>query len=86
MFCSQIKWVASTLQTTGDVSYNGHLLSEFVPEKTSNYVSQNDLHIPDITVRETLDFSGSFQGTGSRLGEENNYSCVSFFFAEFLLH
>uniref|UniRef100_A0A0D2ZSG0 ABC transporter domain-containing protein n=1 Tax=Brassica oleracea var. oleracea TaxID=109376 RepID=A0A0D2ZSG0_BRAOL len=56
-----------SLKTTGDVSYNGHLLSEFVPEKTSNYVSQNDLHIPDITVRETLDFSGCFQGTGSRL-------------------
>ncbi|KAF8082788.1 hypothetical protein N665_0808s0024 [Sinapis alba] len=56
-----------SLKTTGDVSYNGHLLSEFVPEKTSNYVSQNDLHIPEITVRETLDFSGCFQGTGSRL-------------------
>ncbi|CAN6913065.1 unnamed protein product [Brassica oleracea] len=56
-----------SLKTTGNVSYNGHLLSEFVPEKTSNYVSQNDLHIPDITVRETLDFSGCFQGTGSRL-------------------
>ncbi|KAH0935022.1 hypothetical protein HID58_012139 [Brassica napus] len=56
-----------SLKTTGKVSYNGHLLSEFVPEKTSNYVSQNDLHIPEITVRETLDFSGCFQGTGSRL-------------------
>ncbi|KAJ4900143.1 ABC-2 and Plant PDR ABC-type transporter family protein [Raphanus sativus] len=56
-----------SLKTTGNVSYNGHLLSEFVPEKTSNYVSQNDLHIPEITVRETLDFSGCFQGTGSRL-------------------
>ncbi|XP_013595042.1 PREDICTED: ABC transporter G family member 42-like [Brassica oleracea var. oleracea] len=56
-----------SLKTTGNVSYNGHLLSEFVPEKTSNYVSQNDLHIPDITVRETLDFSGCFQGTGNRL-------------------
>ncbi|XP_056863214.1 ABC transporter G family member 42-like isoform X1 [Raphanus sativus] len=57
----------SSLKITGDVSYNGHLLSEFVPEKTSTYVSQNDLHIPEITVRETLDFSGCFQGTGSRL-------------------
>ncbi|KAL0738242.1 hypothetical protein Bca4012_014452 [Brassica carinata] len=56
-----------SLKTSGDVSYNGHLLSEFVPEKTSNYVSQNDLHIPEITVRETLDFSGCFQGTGNRL-------------------
>ncbi|KAL0874148.1 hypothetical protein Bca101_023853 [Brassica carinata] len=56
-----------SLKTSGDVSYNGHLLPEFVPEKTSSYVSQNDLHIPELSVRETLDFSGCFQGTGSRL-------------------
>ncbi|KFK23133.1 hypothetical protein AALP_AAs61551U000700 [Arabis alpina] len=56
-----------SLKTRGEVSYNGHLLSEFVPEKTSSYVSQNDLHIPELSVRETLDFSGCFQGTGSRL-------------------
>jgi ABC-type multidrug transport system ATPase subunit/ABC-type multidrug transport system permease subunit len=56
-----------SLKTRGDISYNGHLFSEFVPEKTSSYVSQNDLHIPELSVRETLDFSGCFQGTGSRL-------------------
>ncbi|CAL9225463.1 unnamed protein product [Arabidopsis halleri] len=56
-----------SLKTRGEVSYNGHLFSEFVPEKTSSYVSQNDLHIPELSVRETLDFSGCFQGTGSRL-------------------
>ncbi|CAH2079072.1 unnamed protein product [Thlaspi arvense] len=57
----------SSLKTRGEVSYNGHLLSEFVPEKTSSYVSQNYLHIPELSVRETLDFSGCFQGAGSRL-------------------
>ncbi|XP_023634094.1 ABC transporter G family member 42 isoform X1 [Capsella rubella] len=56
-----------SLKTRGEVSYNGHLFSEFVPEKTSCYVSQNDLHIPELSVRETLDFSGCFQGTGSCL-------------------
>ncbi|CAH2079071.1 unnamed protein product [Thlaspi arvense] len=55
------------LTTRGEVRYNGHLFSEFVPEKTSSYVSQNDLHIPELSVRETLDFSGCFQGTGNRL-------------------
>jgi ABC-type multidrug transport system ATPase subunit len=37
-----------------------------VPEKTAAYISQYDLHIPDITVRETLDFSAQCQGVGSR--------------------
>lgn len=45
--------------------YNGYKPEEFVPEKTSAYVSQYDLHIPEITVRETLDFS-TCQGVGSR--------------------
>ncbi|MQM01384.1 hypothetical protein Taro_034138, partial [Colocasia esculenta] len=51
---------------TGEVSYNGFRLDEFVPEKTSAYISQYDLHIPEMTVRETLDFSARFQGVGSR--------------------
>uniref|UniRef100_A0A1J3CBG8 ABC transporter G family member 42 n=1 Tax=Noccaea caerulescens TaxID=107243 RepID=A0A1J3CBG8_NOCCA len=59
--------LSPSLKTRGKVSYNGNLLSEFVPEKTSSYVSQNDLHIPELSVRETLDFSGCFQGSGSRL-------------------
>lgn len=56
-------------QVKGEVSYNGFGLKEFVPEKTSAYISQYDLHIPDMTVRETLDFSARFQGVGSRFGE-----------------
>lgn len=47
---------------------NGFKLAEFVPEKTSAYVSQYDLHIAEMTVRETLDFSARFQGVGSRAG------------------
>ncbi|KAH7655217.1 Taurine-transporting ATPase protein, partial [Dioscorea alata] len=57
-----------SLQVRGEVSYNGFKLEEFVPEKTSSYISQNDLHIPEMTVRETLGFSAWFQGVGSRAG------------------
>ncbi|THU63952.1 hypothetical protein C4D60_Mb01t21280 [Musa balbisiana] len=50
----------------GEISYNGFGLEEFVPEKTSAYISQYDLHIPEMTVRETMDFSACFQGAGNR--------------------
>ncbi|XP_059652208.1 pleiotropic drug resistance protein 3-like [Cornus florida] len=55
-----------SLKVTGEVSYNGYKLEEFVPQKTSAYISQYDLHIPEMTVRETLDFSARCQGVGSR--------------------
>ncbi|WCJ30776.1 ABC transporter G family member 37 [Euphorbia peplus] len=55
-----------SLKVTGEISYNGYKLEEFVPQKTSAFISQNDLHIPDMTVRETIDFSAQCQGTGSR--------------------
>ncbi|KAK8695298.1 hypothetical protein V6N13_000464 [Hibiscus sabdariffa] len=54
------------LKVSGEVSYNGYKLEEFVPQKTSAYISQDDLHIPEITVRETLDFSSRCQGLGNR--------------------
>ncbi|KAL4190565.1 hypothetical protein AMTRI_Chr07g25310 [Amborella trichopoda] len=55
-----------SLKESGEITYNGYKLEEFVPEKTSAYVSQYDLHIPEMTVRETLDFSARCQGIGSR--------------------
>lgn len=54
------------LTNTGKVTYNGHELHEFVPERTSAYISQNDVHIGELTVRETLAFSARCQGVGSR--------------------
>lgn len=51
-------------------------MNEFVAEKTSAYVSQHDLHIPVMTVRETLDFSAKFQGVGWRGGKHSHLSCV----------
>ncbi|KAJ3709078.1 hypothetical protein LUZ61_012783 [Rhynchospora tenuis] len=54
------------LKVNGEISYNGYKLDEFVPEKTSAYISQYDLHIPEMTVREILDYSARFQGVGNR--------------------
>ncbi|KAL5975200.1 hypothetical protein ACLOJK_031879 [Asimina triloba] len=56
--------VGPGLQTSGSVTYNGHGMKEFVPQRTSSYVSQQDWHVPEITVRETLEFSGRCQGVG----------------------
>ncbi|KAJ7527147.1 hypothetical protein O6H91_16G039300 [Diphasiastrum complanatum] len=55
-----------TLRVSGRVTYNGYELREFVPQKTSAYISQHDIHIGELTVRETLDFSCRCQGVGTR--------------------
>ncbi|KAM0834135.1 hypothetical protein ACQ4PT_063809 [Festuca glaucescens] len=54
------------LKVTGETEYNGVKLQDFVPEKTAAYIGQYDLHVPEMTVRETLDFSARFQGVSSR--------------------
>ncbi|MFS7980698.1 putative ABC-type maltose transporter [Helianthus anomalus] len=54
------------LKSSGKVTYNGHEFHEFVPERTSAYISQYDTHIGEMTVRETLAFSAKCQGVGSR--------------------
>ncbi|KAL3528819.1 hypothetical protein ACH5RR_008141 [Cinchona calisaya] len=54
------------LKVSGRVTYNGHDMNEFVPQRTAAYVSQHDLHIGEMTVRETLAFSARCQGVGSR--------------------
>ncbi|WJX84448.1 transcription factor [Trifolium repens] len=55
-----------TLKFSGKVTYNGHEMNEFVPQRTSAYVDQYDLHIGEMTVRETLAFSARVQGVGPR--------------------
>ncbi|XVE98241.1 hypothetical protein REPUB_Repub03eG0088700 [Reevesia pubescens] len=52
------------LQMSGKITYNGHGLKEFVPPRTSAYISQQDWHVAEMTVRETLEFSGRCQGVG----------------------
>lgn len=44
-------------------------MEEFVPQRSSAYISQHDVHIGEMTVRETLAFSGRCQGVGTRYGK-----------------
>ncbi|KAK4395285.1 Pleiotropic drug resistance protein 1 [Sesamum angolense] len=56
----------ASLKVSGSVTYNGHEMNEFVPQRTAAYISQDDVHIGEMTVRETLEFSARCQGIGSR--------------------
>ncbi|KAF5191007.1 Pleiotropic drug resistance abc transporter [Thalictrum thalictroides] len=55
----------SALKVSGRITYSGHGMDEFVPQRTSAYVSQHDVHIGEMTVRETLAFSARCQGAGT---------------------
>ena len=57
------------MQFEGSITYNGHEMDEFIPVRTAAYVPQDDVHIGEMTVRETLDFSARVQGAGFRAGE-----------------
>ncbi|KAK4754744.1 hypothetical protein SAY87_008501 [Trapa incisa] len=57
--------VDSELKFSGEVTYNGNRMQEFVPQRTSAYIGQNDVHIPQMTVRETLTFSAKCRGAGT---------------------
>lgn len=48
------------------MTYCGHEMDEFVPQRTCAYIGQHDLHHGEMTVRETLDFSGRCLGVGTR--------------------
>jgi ABC-type multidrug transport system ATPase subunit len=54
------------LKVHGTVTYNGHGMNEFIPQRTSAYISQHNIHIGEMTVRETFAFSARCQGVGSR--------------------
>lgn len=54
---------------SGEITYNGYRVDEFVPQKTAAYISQIDVHIGEMTVKETLDFSARCQGVGARYGK-----------------
>ncbi|KAK7284891.1 hypothetical protein RJT34_19645 [Clitoria ternatea] len=56
----------SDLKVSGRITYCGHALNEFVARKTCAYISQHDLHYGQMTVRETLDFSGRCLGVGTK--------------------
>ncbi|KAI5315665.1 hypothetical protein L3X38_044841 [Prunus dulcis] len=54
------------LKSSGSVTYNGHDMHEFVPQRRAAYISQHDVHIGELTVKETLAFSARCQGVGPR--------------------
>ncbi|EEF35081.1 ATP-binding cassette transporter, putative [Ricinus communis] len=54
------------LKFSGNVTYNGHAMNEFIPQRTAAYISQHDLHIGEMTVKETLAFSARCQGVGTQ--------------------
>ncbi|WRX26914.1 ABC transporter-like [Theobroma cacao] len=54
------------LRSCGRITYCGYEMNEFVPQRTCAYISQHDLHHGEMTVRETLDFSGRCLGVGMR--------------------
>lgn len=56
------------IQVSGEVSYNECKLEDLNSQKISAYISQYDLHTPEMTVRETIDFSARCQGVESRKG------------------
>ncbi|KAF6166044.1 hypothetical protein GIB67_012941 [Kingdonia uniflora] len=56
----------SNIRVSGKITYCGHKLNEFVPQRTCAYISQHDLHYGEMTVRENLDFSGRCLGVGTR--------------------
>ncbi|KAJ7966133.1 Pleiotropic drug resistance ABC transporter [Quillaja saponaria] len=56
--------LSRSLKCSGRVTYNGHAMDEFVPQRTSAYISQHDIHNGEMTVRETLSFSARCQGVG----------------------
>ena len=54
------------MQMSGNITYCGHQLSEFIPQRTCAYIGPNNLHTGEMTVREALDFSGRCLGVGPR--------------------
>lgn len=52
-------------------------MREFAPQRTSAYVDQFDIHIPELTVRETLAFAAKCQGVGNAYGMSRQNSVFS---------
>lgn len=67
---------SSTMDTTGSITYNGKGFDQFRAVHTSAYVDQNDLHQPELTVRETFNFAARCQGTGHKAGIVHTVSSI----------
>ena len=64
---------SSSVTTTGEITYNGKGFDQFQAVHTAAYVDQNDLHQPELTVRETFNFAARCQGTGHKAGMQLLY-------------
>ncbi|EFN59720.1 hypothetical protein CHLNCDRAFT_133292 [Chlorella variabilis] len=56
------------LSVGGTILYNGHPFSSFVPERSAAYISQVDLHYPELTVREAFEFAAECQSRSYERG------------------
>eukprot|EP00198_Chlamydomonas_reinhardtii_P008553 XP_001697890.1 ABC transporter [Chlamydomonas reinhardtii] len=62
---AQLHKTYSSLRFTGSVTYNGKTPgTDFVAERAATYVSQQDTHIAEMTVAETLSFASESLGPG----------------------
>ena len=59
-------------KVSGMITYNGHTMDKFIPQRSAAYVSQHDLHMAELTVRETINFSAKCQGVGHHYGKTGN--------------
>jgi ABC-type multidrug transport system ATPase subunit len=57
------------VQVRGSITYNGETFDSFQVARTSAYISQDDNHQAELTVRETLDFAARCLGVGHKQGE-----------------
>lgn len=57
------------LQINGEITYNGITFKGFIPQRTAAYIEQTDLHLPELTVRETMNFAARVQGVGHKAGQ-----------------
>ena len=57
----------SCQQLHGKVMYNAETSSS-TPQYLCAYVSQNDLHHPEMTVRETINFASNMLGANNEFG------------------
>ncbi|WOL18141.1 hypothetical protein Cni_G26934 [Canna indica] len=54
----------SSLNVTGKVTYNGQEMNSYISRRMCAYVSQDDLHQTEMTVKETLEFSSKMLNVG----------------------
>ncbi|KAF6262511.1 ATP-binding cassette transporter [Scenedesmus sp. NREL 46B-D3] len=57
---------SESLNVRGSITYNGETFDSFQVARTSAYISQDDNHQEELTVRETLDFAARCLGVGHK--------------------